>query len=123
MKNKGFTLVELMAVIIILGLIAVIAVPIVTKILSNSKDELYERQVKEIEDAAKRWGVDNIIDEEVNNYYVSLLDLRKEGYLESTTVIKNPKDDSDMNGCVEIKYDNLYKQFTYKYKEQACPSN
>lgn len=39
MKNKGFTLVELLAVIIILGVIAVITVPKINEQVENSKSK------------------------------------------------------------------------------------
>ena len=40
MKNKGFTLVELLAVIVILAIIMIIAVPNVTEAMNNSKKNL-----------------------------------------------------------------------------------
>ena len=42
MKNKAFTLVELLAVIIILGVIALIITPKIQKTLKNSKKNIYE---------------------------------------------------------------------------------
>lgn len=42
MKNKAFTLVELLAVIIILGVIALITTPRIQKTLKNSKKNIYE---------------------------------------------------------------------------------
>ncbi len=50
MRNKGFTLAELLAVIVILGLVAVIAVPAVTKTLGGTKSELCEDQLKNIKE-------------------------------------------------------------------------
>ena len=40
MKNKGFTLIEIISVIIIIGVIMVIAVPSVSNYISNAKAEL-----------------------------------------------------------------------------------
>ena len=42
MKKKGFTLVELLAVIIILSLVLVIAVPSVNKYIKQSKEKAYD---------------------------------------------------------------------------------
>jgi type IV pilus assembly protein PilA len=52
-KNKGFTLVELLAVIVVLGIILVIAIPNIQQIITNARKEAYERQKKFIADAAK----------------------------------------------------------------------
>ena len=38
-KNKGFTLVELLAVIVILAIIALIATPIILNVISDAKKQ------------------------------------------------------------------------------------
>ena len=60
MKKNGFTLVELLAVIIILGLLSLIVVPTVTNSIKNYRNELYEVQKSNIEDAARVWASDNL---------------------------------------------------------------
>ena len=40
-KKSGFTLIEVLAVIIIIGVLAIIAVPAVTKYISRSNDSVY----------------------------------------------------------------------------------
>ena len=40
--KKGFTLIELIMVICLLGIIAIITVPVITKLINNSKDESYK---------------------------------------------------------------------------------
>ena len=42
MKKKGFTLVELLAVIVILGIIMSITTPIIIKVINDSKKETYK---------------------------------------------------------------------------------
>ena len=42
MKKKGFTLVELVAVILVLGIILLIAVPLVTNLITNSQKSAYK---------------------------------------------------------------------------------
>lgn len=39
MKNKGFTLVELLAVIVIIGLIGIITVPIIDGVIKNGREK------------------------------------------------------------------------------------
>ena len=43
--KKGFTLVELLAVIVILALIALITAPVVLSVIENSQDKTYRRSV------------------------------------------------------------------------------
>lgn len=57
MKKKGFTLVELLAVIILIGLIAVLVVPKVTKTLKDSKESVNKSSVNGLVRTA-------------NNYYI-----------------------------------------------------
>ena len=39
MNKKGFTLVELLAVLVVLGIVALVCYPIVTKTINNSKND------------------------------------------------------------------------------------
>lgn len=60
MKNKkGFTLVELLAVIVILGILTAIAVPSVLGISKKIKTNMWESKVKTIEVALELWADDN----------------------------------------------------------------
>ena len=113
MKNKAFTLVELLAVIVVLGLLATITAPNIINALNISREKSYNRQVKLIEEAAERWAVDNMqIASSKNKIFVT--ELKTEGYLNKNEV-KNPKTKEEMNGCVFIiRNDNKYK---YEYRE------
>ena len=59
MKRKGFTLVELLAVIAILAVIISIALISVTKIRENALIEIVETKKDQIEQAAILYGQDN----------------------------------------------------------------
>lgn len=120
--KKGFTLVELLAIIIILGIIAVITVPIINRTIVNAKDKLYEEQVSQIQSAAKKWGsseIDILNSAPGNVYFLSISELQDSGYLESSDIL-DPRNKEKMDGCIVVKYDNEYNQYTYKYNINTC---
>lgn len=63
MKNKGFTLLELLGVVIILGVLSMITFPIILNQIKNAKQGIKESTKTLIIDAAKDYYEDNI-----NNY-------------------------------------------------------
>lgn len=66
MKNKGFTLVELLAIISVMGVVAILLFPTMLRILGNSKKLLSEYDKKIIEDAGKMYVTD--MDEGLRSY-------------------------------------------------------
>ena len=119
--KKGFTLIELICVITILGLIALIAVPTVNNIINNSKEKAYEDQIATIEKTAKNYMAKNYKDlpnQENGNYKcVSIEDIQKAGLL-TTEDIKDPRDESKIiTGGVEVTWNN--NKYTYKYTDEC----
>lgn len=55
MKRNGFTLVELIGVLVIIGLIAVFSVPALTKTMKDSSEKQYEEYIKNITLAAENY--------------------------------------------------------------------
>jgi prepilin-type N-terminal cleavage/methylation domain-containing protein len=53
-EEKGLTLVELLAVIVVLGIVAAIAVPQITGIVGNTKKEAHKANAKQFIEAAKQ---------------------------------------------------------------------
>lgn len=94
MNSKGFTLVELLAVIVILAIILSIAVPTITNIIDNSNQEAYVSNEKMIVKAAKTYIAGNNV--ELPNTIGDTLEikistLQSAGYLNP---IKDPKNSS-----------------------------
>lgn len=88
MNTKGFTLVELLAVIIILALLTLLASTSVTKLVKDSKEELSSTQIELIKSAAEMWGAENIdkLPSSGQCTYITLGDLKEYGFLDSSIV-------------------------------------
>ena len=113
--KKGFTLAELLAVIVILGLIAVITIPVVTKTLSSYKIRLCNKQIGNIEEAARVWGSDNLLtlpDSETDPLTIHLEDLQNGGYIAKD--IKDPVDSSKTIGNIPITITKVGKKYKYE---------
>lgn len=79
-KERGFTLVELMAVLGILAIIAIIAVPAIGTILKNAESSSDEATARMISDAA---AIAHIDEKRSNTYgYYAVKDLVDNGYLD-----------------------------------------
>ena len=108
-NNKGFTLVELLAVIVILALIITIAVPAVTNIMSKTQNNAYCTRVSTFESSAKLWGKDHYdeisegkcVIEEDGNCYIRIIDLVNSGYIK-----KDNKDATKEEDYVVDERDN-----------------
>lgn len=100
MKNKkGFTLVELLAVIVVLSLVMIIAIPAITKNTSSAKKAILKTKVNLIVDEAVIWGEDNL------NYFLT----SNKGPLKLCTgedIITCEITFNDLAEAGYIKYDN-----------------
>ncbi len=121
--KKGFTLAELLGIIVILAVIALIAFPIIASSIRNSRIDSYEANKKIIVEAAKNWAVEN--SDKLpsvgsnNTTSVTIPDLINSGYITKTDNGKliNPIDDTEMTGCVLITYNSAYNQYMYEYSD------
>ena len=100
LKKKGFTLIEILAVIVILGVLAVLVVPSLIGIINDSKERAYELQIKTIETAAKDYITEhgltiNELENVGGTYTMSLQELIGLGYLESGII--NPLTSNEFN--------------------------
>ena len=130
--KRGFTLVEVLVVIVIIGLISLVAYPSILSVIRDAKNDAYESQVKIVEKAAQEFAVSNpliVPDISMNDGIcscsskcISIDKLADSGYL-ALDEVKNPKR-GILTGGVEITCSckagascNTCK-YEYKYNEK-----
>lgn len=128
-NKKGLTLVELLAVIVVLAVVALIATPNILKAISKYHNRLYDTQLDNIKSAAKNWAADRIdnygclVCVAPDNVYayncseigsgcveaekdsgesmsVTVAVLEDGGYIDDE--LTNPKTEEKFNRCVEV---------------------
>ncbi len=123
MNNKGFTLVEILAVIILLSIIIIIIAPNISNSSDKTKKKLLENKIYEIEKVAISYGQDNrdsfnnkctINGQSYDCFEINVSDLTNNSYMnaddEEGNVI-NPYNDEQLNDCkIQIykKYGKIY---------------
>lgn len=86
-KEDGFTLVELLAVIVILGIILAIAIPAIGNVIENSRSQADEQEILLITDAARLYivGEGQTVPEGETGLVIKVQgELAANGYLENT---------------------------------------
>ncbi len=118
MNNKGFSMVELLAVIALLGILSGIAIGAATRYQQKAKTQAYETLVKSAKEAAEEYVMDHPSATTVN--FDTLV---ADGYLENATDpgTKN----TDCEGTVEIKKETgkASKLGKNSYKVYICCSD
>ena len=85
-KNKGFTLVELLAVIVILALIALIATPIILNVINDAKKQAAKDSAYGYMDAVEKYIVSSELeDESIQDGIYSVEDLNKKISVKGST--------------------------------------
>ena len=128
MNRKGFTLVELLATITILGLVVTIGGISISGIINNAKNKEYELLISNIKSAVETYYQECTYGGGSCSSRIGLKYLLDNGYLSPNGDGKkliNPKTDGDITGCV-ISYsftsDNKFK-ITGVTEDEHCPQD
>ena len=120
MKKKGFTLLELLAVIVILSLILVIAVPSVNRYIKQSKEKAYNTQISTIIEAAQAYASANsglLPRKEEFVVKITLGQLKSSGLIKEE--VKNPNDDKYFDDALTIEIKKKGETYNYDIVEST----
>ncbi len=96
MKKKGFTLVELLAVIAILAILVIIALPNIMSLFNEAKKNSFTNELKEIyKTAQNQWMTDSMINT-TEKYYSRDTSLRCDGTNNNSTL--------QLSGRTQLRY-------------------
>lgn len=117
LNNKGFTLVELLAVLVILIAIMSIAIPSISSSLERSKDKQDKSRRKLLESAAELYVTDHKNKIKETPCAIKIKTLLDENYIDEEAT-KNTDGDPITEHCVI--YDRSDQ--TYEYNDSECSS-
>jgi len=119
MNKKGFTLVEMIGVVIILSLIILIITPTISESLKGSRNRAYQVQIDEIESAARSWSIYNSdnLPEKDEEIIITLLQLKLGGFL--SLDLKNPKNGELFPDDMQIKITKKGLNYVYTVLEDT----
>lgn len=108
MKNKGFTLVELIAIILVLSIILTVGFTTLSNSLENSNDRKYQTMIKNLEMAAEEYvnlpGVYRKVDEELKEgkrVTIDITDLVNAEVIDQ--IPTNPKTKKEIIGYIIVE--------------------
>ncbi len=106
---KGFTLVELMGVMIIIGIVIIITVPVITNVVKENKETLYGVQKKNIEGSARNFVAENLFSldlESGDRFAITIGKLKELGYLEESAIKSETKKDFTDETAILVENNN-----------------
>jgi type IV pilus assembly protein PilA len=85
-SKKGFTLVEIMIVVVIIGLLAAMAIPAFQKVRQNSQDKTIINNLRQINAAAQQYFLENGV---TSVAYADLVGTETDKYIKNINIVRN----------------------------------
>ena len=119
--KKGFTLVELLAVIVLLAIIALITYPNIIGVVEGNKETLLARQIAELEKQSRTWVIDSGQSLQRTDGFVYELTFEElyEAGLISTPTITDPVTKQPLAGCMILAFNGEINNFEINYDEDC----
>lgn len=114
--KKGFTLVEIIGVIIILGLVAILIIPNVTDIIKDTNNLANDNQIATIKEAADLYSINNDLGKYPEEKIITFDTLISSGFLKNDDILK---DGERITGCVKYKWLENFNGYEFKYDKDC----
>lgn len=123
-SEKGVTLIELLAVIVILGIIATIALPLIGKVIDVQRKNAFVANALTIQDASNLFLQKKIMDQETDTQ-ISYQELVNGGFLEEIKDpdTRNPWDTTTNKSYVTVVNHHVEAICLYGDKRNLCGKN
>lgn len=132
--KKGFTIIEILATITLMLLLAAIIVPSVMSVSKDVKEKEYKSIVESILISAREYGEDNInnfignncLNHNVTASILKVSNLLEDGYLKGNKegTMSDPRSNTDMNNMdVCVKYVNVTAAGRHKVIACLCTTS
>lgn len=118
--KKGFTFVEVLAVISVLSIISILTITIINNNINDSKKTIYNKQIKILKQSANNYTSDNIKEIESNkcNYIkITIKILKDKGYLSKKFINPITNKEFDNNLVIVIKKINKNYEYIFQLDE------
>ncbi len=115
--KKAFTLIELLAVLIILGVILAIIIPVTNGVINNSKQNAYDTQIEMLLDQALKYSVNNNLGTSSETKSIQFQDLINNGLISELPT--NPKTSEQLQGCITYSWQTSINQYKFEYSESC----
>lgn len=120
-SNKGFTLVELLAVVVILAIIMAIAAPNMTRQIKKEEEENQNILNQKIENASKIYAAKYYVNELINNEYIefTLNDLQRDGLINLKDNCSNNLTDKIIINSGVYNYNHIQSDTCYEIRDNS----
>lgn len=117
--KKGFTLIEILGIIILLGVLGLIATSSIDKTIKDNKEKAYNLQREFILTSSKVWASKHVFElPENNNEYIiiTLGQLKNEGIIKDEIV--NPRTNKPFDNSLKVKITVDNNNYHYEIVEE-----
>lgn len=121
--KKGFTLVELLGVVTIIGLLGLVVVPVLNKVISDNKNDLYDVQINNIKKGASNYISENVFSINIPNgdsMSITLGELKNLGYISKDISDPITGEKFDDNLIILIGNNNYGYQYMVCTEDVVC---